>query len=421
MSSSREEYQQIGFKAPEKKNSMRWFYVFQMFLSFAQNLRFQFLPIYHRKLGATETQMGLLTSVQNVFSSLFSPYWGNQTDNYGRRIFLFLGGLTAFASAIAISMASGPEQVIFAVAINSIGLSMIIPAWAGALADYSEGRPRGGFVGRIGGIGYAYVTLALLTFTVLIPRLPDNEITQYRIIMWISAANFVLVVILSLYFIDLKKGKKNGKKLTVIDPLRDPIFRRFLIVILFWWVWMSLAWSYFPIVVSDVAQATVIQVAILGIVGTISQAYSSFYLSDYIDQMGVRKSLIIGFLPFSLVPLFYAFTTSWELLIIPQIIGGIGIGFGFAAMQTYIIEIAGSDRAGTYQGTYQILWGLVTFGGSFFGGWFLGKLKDHLNDLDQAAKLALIGIFVLRVLSNIVMVLFLPEVNKPGHIQSNHN
>ncbi|MHA2098831.1 MAG: MFS transporter [Candidatus Kariarchaeaceae archaeon] len=420
MSSSSGKYRQIGFKLPEKKNKMRWFYVFQMFLSFAQNLRFQFLPIYNRKLGATETQMGLLTSVQNVFSSLFSPFWGNQTDRYGRRLFLFLGGFTAFSSAIAIAMASGPQQVIFAVAINSIGLSMIVPAWAGALADYSEGKPRGGFVGRIAGIGYAYVTLALIGFTVLIPRLPDNELTQYRIIMWISVANFVLVVILSLFFIDMKIGKKTGKRLSVIDPLRDPIYRRFLIVILFWWVWMSLAWSYFPIVVADVAQATVIQVAILGIVGTISQAYSSYALSDYIDKIGIRKSLIIGFLPFSLVPLFYAFTTSWEFLIIPQIVGGIGIGFGFAAMQTYIIEIAGSERAGTYQGTYQILWGLITFGGSFFGGWFLGKLKDHLNDLNEAAKLALIGIFVLRVLSNIAMVLFLPDIPEHGYTGSQY-
>ncbi|MHA2029550.1 MAG: MFS transporter, partial [Candidatus Kariarchaeaceae archaeon] len=281
-------------------------------------------------------------------------------------------------------------------------------------------KPRGGFVGRIAGIGYAYVTLALIGFTVLIPRLPDNELTQYRIIMWISVANFVLVVILSLFFIDMKIGKKTGKRLSVIDPLRDPIYRRFLIVILFWWVWMSLAWSYFPIVVADVAQATVIQVAILGIVGTISQAYSSYALSDYIDKIGIRKSLIIGFLPFSLVPLFYAFTTSWEFLIIPQIVGGIGIGFGFAAMQTYIIEIAGSERAGTYQGTYQILWGLITFGGSFFGGWFLGKLKDHLNDLNEAAKLALIGIFVLRVLSNIAMVLFLPDIPEHGYMGSQY-
>jgi MFS family permease len=383
-----------------------------MFLSFAQNLSFVFLPIYNRKLGASESQMGLMTSVQNVFSSLFSPFWGNQSDKYGRRSFLLLGGVTTLFSAIAIATASKPSQVIFAVGINAIGLSMIIPAWTGAMADYSEGVARGGFIGRIVGIGYTYVTAALLIFVFVLPQLPDDEVTQYRIVMWIAVANFASILVLAWYFIDIRIGAKEGRRYSLIDPLRDPVYRRFLIIILFWWLWMSLAWSYFPIVISDIAHATVGQVAILGIVATITQAGSSYFFSDYIDKIGVRKSVIIGFLPFSVVPLFFAFATSWEHIILPQLIAGIGIGFGFTAMQTYIIEIAGSEKAGTYQGTYQILWGLLTFGGSFFGGWFLGKLKDHLGDLNEAAKLALIGIFILRVLSNIVMVAFLPDIKK---------
>lgn len=412
MGSSSQKYLQIGFKIPMKKNRMRWFYVFQMFISFAQNLSFQFLPIYTRKLGASNIQMGLLTAVQNVFSSLFSPFWGNKSDKHGRRIFLFLGGLTTFSSAIAIAIASGPVQVIFAVGINSIGLSMILPAWAGAMADYSEGQSRGSFVGRIAGVGYVYVTFALLFFTVLIPQLPDNELTQYRVIMWIAVANFAMVILIAWFFIDIKNGNDKSRKLSIIDPLRDSTYRRFLIIILFWWLWMSLAWSYFPIVIADVAQATITQVAILGIVATITQAFSSFYLSGYIDKIGIRRSVVIGFLPFGIVPLFFAFATSWEQLIIPQLIAGMGIGFGFTAMQAYIIEIAGSEKAGTYQGTYQILWGFITFGGSFFGGWFLGKLTDYLDDQNKAVRYALLGIFALRIMSTLVMALFLPEIKK---------
>lgn len=413
MRDSSQSYHSLGFKEQVKRNTMRWFYVFQMFLSFAQNLSYQFLPIYNRKLGASSTQMGLMTAVQNVFSSLFSPFWGNQSDKYGRKLFLALGGLTTFGSAIAIAVANGPVQVIFAVGVSSIGLSMILPAWAGAMADYSEGKPRGGFVGRIAGVGYAYVTVVLIIILFLIPSLPDDEVQQYRIIMWVAAINFAMVVILSWFFIDIKLGSKDGRpKYSILDPLRDPIYRRFLTIILFWWLWMSLAWSYFPIVISDVVEADVRQVAILGVVATISQAISSYTLSDFIDKVGVRRSVIIGFLPFSVVPLFFAFATSWYHIILPQLIAGIGIGFGFTAMQTYILEVAGSEKAGTYQGTYQILWGFVTFGGSFFGGWFLGKLEIYLDDLNEATKLALIGIFTLRLFSNIAMIKFLPDVKK---------
>ncbi len=80
-------------------------------------------------------------------------------------------------------------------------------------------------------------------------------------------------------------------------------------------------------------------------------------------------------------------------------------------MQTYIMEIAGSEKTGAYQGTYQILWGAVTFVGSLFGGIFLGWFKNYMGSLSEALKIALLGIFALRLLSNIVMVILLPDID----------
>ncbi|MHA2090755.1 MAG: MFS transporter [Candidatus Kariarchaeaceae archaeon] len=392
----------------EKRSSNLIFYSIQSFLSFGQNLAFQFLPIYTRKLGASESQMGLLTAVQNVFSTLFSPFWGQKSDNIGRKVFLLSGSFIAFASSIIIAVAQNPSQVIVGVGINSFGISMLLPAWQGAIADYTEGHSRGGFMGRLVGISYGYVTVALTLYALLSPSIDVEEIDQYRIIIWLSVINFALVVGVSWLLIDLRNPNRAKKTDSLFTPLEDPIFRRFLIVILIWWFFMSLAWSYFPTVIADVIDASTSQIAWLGIFAAIVQSLASYYLGDFIDKIGTRKSLILGFLPFSVVPFFFAFATQWWHLIGAQLIAGIGIGFGFTALQTYILNISGEERAGSYMGTYYIFWGFLTFVGSLFGGVFLDWYADYIGDLGEALTILLLFIGSFRILSNVLMIKLLP-------------
>ncbi len=391
--------------------SPKWVYfLFQMMLSFSQNLAFQYIPLYNKKLGADEIQMGLMTSVQNVFSTAFSPFWGRVSDGRGRKLFLFTGSFIATASAGTLVIANNPNQVILSIAVNSFGLSMLIPAWQGALADYTEGSRRGGFMGRLIGVSYMYVTIALFIYAFVAPFINISEIEQYRLIMAISAINFFLMVLLSWIIIDIKNPNSDTPQIgNVFLPLKDPTYRQFLFVILFWWFWMSLAWSYFPTVIEVVIDASVSEVAWIAITGTIVQAISSYRLGGLIDRIGERKSILFGFITFTIVPLNFAFATEWWHLIPAQIIAGIGIGFGFTALQTYILEIAGSERAGNYQGTYNLLWGIVTFVGSFFGGWALQQLKELLGSLPLALTYALLAITAFRFFSNFIMFLYLPD------------
>lgn len=392
-----------------QKSPKSLYFVFQMLLSFSQNLAFQYIPLFNKKLGADEIQMGLLTSVQNVFSTGFSPFFGRWSDVCGRKLFLITGAFIATTSAITMTLANTPTQVIVSVGVNSFGLSMIIPAWNGAIADYTKGQKRGGFIGRLLGASYGYVTIALLVYAFAAPLLPISEIEQYRLIIGISALNFGLTILVSWRIIDLRDPNKGTRKDSIFTPLRDRNYRNFLIVILFWWFWMSLAWSYFPTVIASVIEASVSEVAWIAVSATIVQAFASYKMGDLIDTMGPRKSIFLGFLSFSIIPINFAYATEWWHLIPAQMIGGIGIGFGFSALQTYIIEIAGSDRAGNYQGTYNLFWGIVTFIGSFLGGIILERMKVHFGSLEQALFWALLAVAIFRLLSNIIMYYYLPE------------
>ncbi len=396
-------------KADYKNNHRSVYYIFQMLLSFSQNLAYQYIPLYIKKLGADEVQMGLMTAVQNVFSTFFSPFWGRVSDAKGRRLFLMMGSAVAAASAGTMSVAQNPQEVIFSVAVNAVGLSMLVPAWQGAIADYTDRGERGGFMGRIIGVSYAYTTITFVIYSFLAPQLNIEEIEQYRIIVAVSAVNFGVMVVISWLIFDHRAPKEQQSIRQIFAPIRDATYRRFLLVILFWWFWMSLAWSYFPTVISEVIDASVYEVAWIAIAGTVSQGIASFKMGGLIDRVGERRSIIIGFVTFTIVPLNFAFATEWWHLLPAQIIAGIGIGFGFTALQTYILNIAGSERAGNYQGVYNLLWGIVTFVGSYIGGWMLKLLVDLYSSLPRALTVVLLGVALLRFFSNFIMYFFLPE------------
>ena len=393
----------------KSKSPKLFYFLIQAFLSFGENLGYQYLPIFTRRLGASEIQMGLLTAVNNVAKTIFQPTFGKMSDKYGRKIFMLTGAMIATASAITITFASSVVQVIISVTFNAFGLSILFPAWQGAIADYTEGSKRGGFMGRILGVSYIYISVSLMTYVFIVPLLGFNEINQFRLIIGMAGLNFGLVSIMSWLFIDLREKSFDISQDSIFMPLKDKNYRTFLKVILFWWFFMSLAWSYFPLVISDVIMASPVEVSYIAISATIIQASASYFLADYIDKFGEKISISIGFLSFTAVPLTFAFASEWWHLIPAQMISGIGIGFGFTALRSYIIEIGGADRAGNYQGVYQLLWGLTTFSGSFLGGVILDLVITFVGDISTALTYMLLIIAGLRFSSNIVIFKYLPN------------
>ena len=181
----------------KSKSPKLFYFLIQAFLSFGENLGYQYLPIFTRRLGASEIQMGLLTAVNNVAKTIFQPTFGKMSDKYGRKIFMLTGAMIATASAITITFASSVIQVIISVTFNAFGLSILFPAWQGAIADYTEGSKRGGFMGRILGVSYIYISVSLMTYVFIVPLLGFSEINQFRLIIGMAGLNFGLVSIMS--------------------------------------------------------------------------------------------------------------------------------------------------------------------------------------------------------------------------------
>ncbi len=379
------------------------YYLIQMMQSFGQNLSYQYFPIYVRKLGATESQMGLMTATQNVTSTFFQPFWGRASDRLGRKRFLILGFFIAGVTAILLGFSRTPTDAIIIIAINGLGISIVAPSWAGSIADYTESGKRAGFIGRMNSVAYSYVAVMFLLVSLISFTSTIEELVQFRIIVVLSGINILLAMMFAFFLIDLRSQKTKEFQMGLFEALKDKMFVKFLSVMFVWWLTMSFAWSFFPIVMNDVVHATAWQIALLTFSATIVQAYSSNKWGNITDKIGPKKAAAIGLSTFMFIPLGFALAKEWWHLFFPQLISGFGIGGGFTALQAYLLDIAGEEKAGYYSGTYQILWGIITFFGSLSGGIVLQYYKAQVG-LIQAVTTLLLIIAGLRLLASLLFL-----------------
>ena len=66
-------------------------------------------------------------------------------------------------------------------------------------------------MGRLLGVSYVYISVALLAYVFFIPMFGLSEIQQFRLIIGMAALNFALVSVMSYILIDLKNPNPDLK------------------------------------------------------------------------------------------------------------------------------------------------------------------------------------------------------------------
>lgn len=104
-----------------------------------------YLPNFMRQLGASNFQIGLLTTFYFLVSTFSSPFWGALSDLIKNRKLLAFGSVFSFAFLLfALSKAFTPLQVI----LIRGGIGLVFPAFTGPvlalISEHSTTQQRGG-------------------------------------------------------------------------------------------------------------------------------------------------------------------------------------------------------------------------------------------------------------------------------------
>ncbi|NHK30077.1 MAG: MFS transporter [Asgard group archaeon] len=367
-------------------------------------------------IGATTIQMSFITAIQNLGSALLQGFFGRLSDKIGRRIVLILGFVIATITTIVLSQLVSPLIFMIIIAVYSLGMSMIIPTWNALLGDMSTEKTRTRFISQVGMTATIFSSIILLIIGFIVDKLENDLFKKYRVMILIGAFFFAIAAILVLLIKETNFKEKGEKKISAFFPFKNKKFLLFFGSTAIWWFVMSLLWPITPFVINNVSPTTW-QVAVYSAVFSGGIALGQLICGKIADRIGRVFTIALGFIILCFVPLIFAYTQTWHMIVVVNIFGGLGNGFFMVALNSELLHISGAKMRGTYTGIYNLITGVITFAGSFVSGAIFDNLLGSY-DFVFIAKIYLLIIAVARFIAVIpLLVLSMKELRNRKKVE----
>lgn len=330
-------------------------------------------PVIKDKYGLTFGQIGIITLVFQMTSSILQPFVGWYADRHPQPYSLSIGMVFTLLGIIMLSFANNYGLILLAVGVIGCGSSIFHPE-ASRIAQMAGGRKKGlaQSVFQVGGNGGSAIG-PLLAAIIIIP------FGQHSII-WFSiaalAAGLTLLPVGRWYGAQLRKAKARS---VAPNPAVSALsagrihWAIFILCVLTFskYFYMASMTSYFTFFLIDkfgvdikVSQLCLFAFMAAVAVGTILGGG----IGDRYGRKYVIWGSILGAAPFTLALPYVNFT----LTIILAIIIGLVISSAFSAILVYATELK-PDKVGMMAGLFFGLnFGLGGIGSAFFG-WLADK------------------------------------------------
>jgi len=114
------------------------------------------LPFLVEKFGGSGLAMGSLMAVYSFMQFIFSPFWGDLSDRYGRKPLLMMGTVGNGLTMIGFGLSANLGMLFLFRALGGILSSATLPTAMAYISDTTSEKDRGGGMGLVGaamGIG----------------------------------------------------------------------------------------------------------------------------------------------------------------------------------------------------------------------------------------------------------------------------
>jgi DHA1 family multidrug resistance protein-like MFS transporter len=107
-------------------------------------------PFYIESMGASGSDLGLLTAISPFMQLIFAPIWGEVSDRKGRRPVLFVGVLGYGVSMLFFGLATQLWMLFVARGLGAILSAATLPSTYAYVSDSTSEDERGGGIGILG-------------------------------------------------------------------------------------------------------------------------------------------------------------------------------------------------------------------------------------------------------------------------------
>lgn len=367
-------------QAASIQKNLRWFWFDGLFASAQDNIYLNYVSLYVLILGATQAQIGLMSSFSNLLAALLllpGAFLAERLVDKHRVSLFCIGGLSRFSLLLLVFVPfffKGSSLVWAAILFSVLrdGFANLgYPAWMAVTNDIvpMEGR------GRYFGARNFIMGIAGMIITLLAGKIITEYAGQvgYQIAM---GAAFIMGMASTISYAKIKIHyplpdhlKSSGFHLrTLLNDLKGhPTFLMLALTAAVWNFAINVSGPFFNVYMLQDLNFTPTEIGILNVVTVLSALLVQNQLGAFSDRVGPHKLQLISMIIIPLLPVGWIFaTTVWHIALLNILNGVIWAAYNLAYFN-FLLETIPSDKVPTFSAVYQVVVALSLALGALVG------------------------------------------------------
>jgi len=375
-----------------------------LFTDISSEMIYPLLPLFlSQVIGAGATALGVIEGIAEATASLLKSVSGYISDKIKKRkILVIIGyGLSAVAKP-TIGLATKWFHVLFARFFDRIGKGIRTSPRDALIADSVEPEDRGRSFGFHRSMDTVGAVLGPLLAASLLALLSKNLGTErsLRVIFFLSLIPGLIALLILFTLVKEVKKAEEGKHAISLSLSLKGLSKEFKILLLIMLIF-SLGNSSDTFIMLRSANLKVpqSQIPLLYTLFNIVYAFLSTPLGALSDRIGRAKTIMIGFLIYSLSYLGFASLTPEKAYLLWALFALYGLYYAFtdSVLRAFVADLSKSETRGFAYGVYHTLIGLSLFPASFIAGILWDKISPsapfYLGSITSLLALILFLIF----------------------------
>ncbi len=343
-----------------------------LFTDVASEMLYPIMPIYLKAIGFSIILIGILEGFAEAVAGFSKGYFGNLSDNMGKRLpFVQIGYLMSAISKPMMAMFIYPMWIFFARTIDRLGKGVRTAARDALLSDEATPETKGRVFGFHRGMDTFGAVLGPLFALIYLYYYPND----YKTLFYIAFLPGVVAILFTFF---MKEKQKETPKTIEIKPTtrffdflkywqKSPLIYKKLVGGMLVFTLFNSSDVFLLLKVKDAGYDDVTVIGIY-IFYNLIYALASYPIGVLADKIGMKKVFIAGLIAFAIVYTGMAFAQSKVAFIALFSLYGIYAAATEGIAKAWITNICEKENTATAIGTFTAFQSIATALASSFAG-----------------------------------------------------
>ena len=346
------------------------------------------IPIYALELGATGLTLGLMVASFSIARGITQPLVGSYSDRVGRKRFLILGLVIYSLAAVAYIFAGSIAGLILVRLLHGVGSAMTVPIAMAYMADYSPEGKEGRYMGLLNVAMFAGFGGGPLLGGVVRDLWGTNAAFYTMTLLSLTALVLVLLFLRS-----TGEEEEARPRAGVFSNLTKMLRSRKIFGVLLWrmstMIVMSPTFGFLPILMTDVMDATGVEIGIVIAVRTFVSALLQAFFGRMADKRNKVVMITIACVVDSVLVFFIPSARTLGQFVVLFLMLGIAEAAISPALGAYAVEGGRIYGQGSMMGIFNMVMSVGILLGSLIAGFLMDQFGLQYSFYGTAAFLLL--------------------------------